>query len=65
MDFFLASYNSNEMKFGISVSHFKLAQSSIEEAWGVAKTFTDASEPQIGQAMISTIKCVRELIITK
>ncbi|CDS41775.1 tyrosine protein phosphatase non receptor type [Echinococcus multilocularis] len=62
VDFFLASDNAAEMKFGISVAHFKLAQSSIEDAWRVAKTLTDAMEPQMAQGMINTIKIVREII---
>ncbi|KAH9283422.1 Tyrosine-protein phosphatase non-receptor type 23 [Echinococcus granulosus] len=63
VDFFLASDNAAEMKFGISVAHFKLAQSSIEDAWRVAKTLTDAMEPQMAQGMINTIQIVREIIV--
>ncbi|KAL5110881.1 Protein Malvolio [Taenia crassiceps] len=63
VDFFIASDNAAEMKFGISVAHFKLAQSSIEEAWRIAKTLTDAMEPLMAQSMINTIQFVREIIV--
>lgn len=59
----MAIDNAAEMKFGISVAYFKSAQSSIEEAWRVAKTLTDAVEPQMAQSMISTIQFVREIIV--
>ncbi|VDM17271.1 unnamed protein product [Hydatigera taeniaeformis] len=64
VDFFVASDNAAEMKFGISVAHYKSAQSNIEEAWRVAKTLTDSMEPQTAQNMINTIQFVRELIIS-
>ncbi|VDO01319.1 unnamed protein product [Rodentolepis nana] len=63
VNYFMALDNANEMKFGITVAHFKLAQTEIEEAWRVAKTFTDSIEPQLGQGMIATIQCARELIV--
>lgn len=63
MNYFLAIDNANEMKFGVSVAHFKLAQADIEEAWRVAKTLTDSMDHQLGQAMIATIQFARELIV--
>lgn len=63
VNYFLALDNANEMKFGIAVAHFKLAQADIEEAWRVAKTFTDSIEPQLGQSMIATIQFAREIIV--
>ncbi|KAM7537708.1 hypothetical protein Aperf_G00000077665 [Anoplocephala perfoliata] len=63
VNYFLAIDNANEMKFGVSVAHFKLAQADIEEAWRVAKTFTDSMDHQLGQAMSATIQFARELIV--
>ncbi|VUZ57207.1 unnamed protein product [Hymenolepis diminuta] len=63
VNYFLALDNANEMKFGITVAHYKLAQTDIEEAWRVAKTFTDSIEPQLGQSMIATIQFAREIIV--
>lgn len=63
VNYFLALDNANEMKFGVTVAHFKLAQTDIEEAWRVAKSFTDSMEPQLGQGMISTIQMAREIIV--